>query len=208
MAIMVDKIDSEQQITDQSSMLNNQEVQRVQQAIDVVVDKFRKTPNIFLTEDDLRIHLCNQLLQHFGEESVTKDSDRSIPLHTEVRWYGRDGKLKLRSDIVLIDVGNLNVLHSFTMPSKGYGFDIPNAIIELKLRRPTGESNKEFSKKLGRDIRKIKKLRTAVCDATGHQDCETKFWFVIFDKKAEIEVSGAPGITVCYKYATKAIPPF
>jgi len=88
--------------------MNDREIRYVDDSIEAVVCKFQRAPNIFLTEDDLRAHLCSRLLEYFGTEQRTRDGDRSISLHTEVRWYGK-GDLKTRSDIVLVDVSNLDV---------------------------------------------------------------------------------------------------
>ena len=116
-------------------------------------EDFVSYPNKYLTEDDVRIHLCKLLLEKFGEIEATRDGDHSISLHTEVQWYGK-GTLKYRSDIVLIDVGTLHVKRFSQMPSKGYGFNIPKAIIELKLRRPNGDSDRVFRRSVENDLKK------------------------------------------------------
>jgi hypothetical protein len=137
--------------------MTDREIQHVTESIASVVSRFKSSPNIFLTEDDLRVHLCSELLQHFGRKEFTADGDCSISLHAEVRWYG-NGNLKTRSDVVLVDVSNLEVLNYNNLPSKGYGFNIPKAVIELKLRRPKGESNSAFMKKIECDCKKLGEL--------------------------------------------------
>lgn len=182
-------------------MLTLREIQIVENAISMVVDMFRRSPNVFLTEEDVRFHICHYLLPHFGRETGTADDDRSISLHSEVRWYGRDGNLALRSDVVLIDVSELRVLRYLTMPSKGYGFNIPKAIIEIKLRRPNGESNRAFRDRIAEDIRKMRKLQRAVCNATGSHNCTTRFWLIAFDKKSQLRIGRFPGLTFIYEHA-------
>ena len=158
--------------------------QHVNEAIEKTTLLFIDTPNVFLTEDDFRMHLCSNLLKDFGEIMRTGDQDYSIPLHTEVRWYG-NGKLKYRSDIVLIDVSTLDVLRSSKLPSKGYGFNIPKAIIELKLRRPNGASDNQFIKSIQHDINKLIQLKDVFYESQGQN--QTQFWVLFFDKKDHIK---------------------
>ena len=120
--------------------------QCITNCVDRLCTDFVNLPNRLLTEDDMRMHLGALLLKHFGTPQTTEDGDSSIPLHSEVRWYG-NGRLKYRSDLVVVDVCTLRVcrMGSLRLPSKGYVFNVPKAIIELKFRRPTGESDRAFS---------------------------------------------------------------
>lgn len=183
--------------------MTDQEILYIRSSIEAVVSRFRAAPNVFLTEDDLRVHLCSNLLQHFGTEQRTQDGDKSISLHTEVRWYG-EGNLKTRSDIVLVDVSNLDVLRHERMPSKGYGFNIPKAIIELKFRRPNGESDPQFVKKIQDDLSKLDLLRGIFHDAQGRD--QTEFWMVILDKKVRLPepVCAPDGIQVIYEFSSQS----
>ena len=182
--------------------MTDQEVRNVNTCIEAVVSKFQRTPNVFLTEDDLRIHLCSNLLEHFGTEQRTQDGDSSISLHAEVRWYGA-GDLRTRSDIVLADVSDLKVLHYNKMPSKGYAFNIPKGIIELKFRRPNGKSDTSFLKDIQGDLTKLNKLKQVFYDAQGGY--QTAFWMVILDKKSELQnISLADGIQVIYKFSSRS----
>ena len=183
--------------------MTNQEICNVRDSIRAVTSKFRRAPNVFLTEDDLRAHLCSNLLRYFGTEERTKDNDRSISLHTEVRWYGK-GDLKIRSDIVLVDVSNLDVLRHARMPSKGYGFNVPKGIIELKFRRPNGESQPSFLRKIQDDLAKLNKLKLIFHGAQGLD--RTKFWMLILDKKARLTepVCAPDGIEVSYEFSDQS----
>jgi hypothetical protein len=107
------------------------------------------------------MHLCSQLISEHGDLEDTSDGDKSIALHSEVRWYGDDGSIKYRSDIVLIDTGSLEVLDKpgLRLPSKGYAFNKAKCIIELKLRRPNGKSNSSFNKLIDGDFEKLKELK-------------------------------------------------
>jgi hypothetical protein len=169
-----------------------------------VIHAFHQTPNMFLTEEDLRVHLCRFLFDHFADKQRTLDEDVSIPLHTEVRWYG-DGKLKIRSDIVLVDVSNLKVLKHSKLPTKGFGFNIPKAIIELKFRRPNGVADSRFLKNIRVDLRKLEKLREVFLRAEGPSN--PKFWMVIFDKKSRMPAPPeAPyWINLAYEFSNQTV---
>ncbi len=175
----------------------------VYSSISEIRELFINYPNIFLTEEDLRFHLCNSLYQYFSAVETTEDGDKSIPLHTEVRWYG-NGDLKYRSDVVLVDVSNLRVLNYDQLPSKGYGFNIPKAIIELKLRRPNGKPNHSFLRSIQYDIRKLAQLKQIFYNAQGQH--QTDYWLIVFDKKSDMtdQIPTPDGITVVYKYNSEA----
>ncbi|WP_031598987.1 hypothetical protein [Ferrovum myxofaciens] len=146
-------------------------------------DDFVSHPNKLLTEDDMRMHLCVILLEHFGTAQITADGGSSIALHSEVRWYG-NGRLKYRSDIVVIDVSTLSVrdMRHMQLPSKGYGFNVPKAIIELKFRRPTKESNRAFLASIENDCSKLRAIKSELSPDSPQPAC----WVVAFDKKADV----------------------
>lgn len=177
----------------------------VKNSVDVLIKRFLRTPNVFLTEDDLRMQLCNLLLRYYGGIERTKDGDESISLHSEVRWYGEE-KLRLRSDIVIIDVSSLNVLHPNKLPSKSYKFNNPKVIIELKLRRSKGISNKAFRIKIKKDFKKLNQLKGIFDNVWG--EFQTEYWMIAFDKKERLECSFEvpAGIRFIYKYASKCAP--
>lgn len=180
--------------------MRENERQFVDDAIQGIVVEFERTPHIFLTEEDVRIHLCHKLLQNFGHLEETNDGDSSIALHSEVRWYG-DGDLKSRSDIVIVDVSTLNVVKHSKMPSKSYSFNIPKAIIEIKLRRPNGHNDANFISSINNDINKMEQLMPLFCDVGEHTT--TAFWLVVLDKKCCLNSipEGNDTLTVVYKYA-------
>lgn len=162
-------------------------------------------PNIFLTEDDLRMHLCSKLLRHFSSLETTEDNDRSIAIHSEVRWYG-DGDLHLRSDIVLVEVSTLNVVKYDKMPSKGYWFNFPNGIIELKLRRPIGMQNEVFRAAIDSDIGKLQRLRKVSKHDVPDRK-QTQFWMVVLDKSSNLGLglheSEKAWLNFTYKFASQ-----
>jgi len=154
---------------------------KIEQKIQILIDEFKRFPEKFLTEDDVRTYLYSLLLQDFGDIQSCLDSNKSIPIHCEVRWYGESGKLKLRSDIVIIDLSTLKTDYkSFSKcPTKGYGFNKPEAIIEVKLRRRVNESDRNFLERIDKDRRKLKKIREEI----GY---EFLTYIIIFDKKKNL----------------------
>jgi hypothetical protein len=150
---------------------------------------FSEYPNIFLTEDDVRCHLFNIMVNnysHLSETQKTKNGSFSIPVHSEVRWYGSSGKLKYRSDIVLLDPTNLRVKDQPgpRLPSKGYTFNGYYAIIETKLRRTKGYSDKKFLTTIKEDISKLKRIKEETEDYNKIK--EPIYCLVCLDKKNDL----------------------
>jgi hypothetical protein len=91
------------------------------------------------------------------------------------------------------------------MPSKGYGFNIPKGIIELKFRRPNGESEPTFLRNIQYDLIKLSELKRVFHDAQRRN--QTAFWMVILDKKSELEtIPVTDGIRVIYKFSNCSHP--
>jgi len=168
-------------MTEKSSNSEKSEEQiHVDEAVETLISEFKRCPDKYLTEEDLRAFLYHLLLEHFGEEHDSEDSSKSIPLHCEVRWYGRDASLNMRSDIVIFDVSSLRTKNTgtFRLPSKGYAFNKPLVVIELKLRRAgnSSNSNNRFMQEIENDRNRITQLRGALkSDFISH--------ILIFDKK-------------------------
>ncbi|PIZ74520.1 hypothetical protein COY07_00515 [Candidatus Peregrinibacteria bacterium CG_4_10_14_0_2_um_filter_43_11] len=155
----------------------------IEQIILGLTADFRRYPDKYLTESDVKCALVNRLMRstEYGSLQNTEYGSKSIPVHSEVRWYGASGRLKWRSDIVILDVSDLRVKDGILkLPSKGFGFNYPKAIIEIKLRRPNGESDNVFRVKIEKDISKLAEIRSEV---TGNYFCA----LVAFDKKGSIE---------------------
>lgn len=156
--------------------------QKVEQKISILIDEFRRTPEKFLTEEDIRAYLYHLLLVDFNGLEQTEDRQQSIPIHCEVRWYGQSGTLKYRSDIVILDTSSLKVSdENFKLPSKGYGFNKPLIIIETKLRRRVGNGDNIFLTKIQLDRDKLSELRSEV-------DGDFESYLIIFDKKNNLNL--------------------
>jgi len=148
-----------------------------------IAQDFKQYPDKYLTENDVRSFLVAKLLKHpeFSEPQKTGDCSISIPVHTEVRWYGNSGKLRWRSDIVVIDVASLRTKEGFfSIPSKGYAFNKPLAIIEVKLRRKNGGSDNDFIKRIKSDFEKLKEIKNEV-------DGDYLCILIALDKKSNIK---------------------
>lgn len=164
-----------------------QRVQFINQTVQKLTDAFKRQPGIFLTEEDMRCHLFALLLQRpeFARLSKTKDGQFSIPLHAQVRWYGKSKDLRLLSDLVLIDVKDLRVdkYGRLSLPSKGYGFNNFYAIFELKLRRPKGQSNNRWIDDIKKDLDKLKKIKKSVINKYS-----ALLLLIAFDKKQDVSL--------------------
>jgi hypothetical protein len=164
----------------------NQVKLKVEARIDSLINSFKENPELFLTEQDVVAYLYKLLLEDFGSFQETADNPprQSIPLHCEVRWYGghRRRPLRYRSDLVILNVPSLITENtdSFRLPSKGYGFDKFQVIIEVKLRRKTRRSNSKWMDLIRKDRRKISRLRRSLTGAN------FLVYLIIFDKKSDI----------------------
>jgi len=67
--------------------MNNTE-ELIQEALNKLKTDFFSYPDKYLTEEDVRVHLCYYLLENFGEIKKTADGGQSIALHSEMRWWG------------------------------------------------------------------------------------------------------------------------
>lgn len=160
----------------------NKTEDKIEIAINKIMGDFEEYPDRYLTESDVRCVLVNELMSipELNRIQDTRDNSESIPLHTEVRWYGQSGKLRWRSDIVIIDVNTLKVKNDvFKLPSKGFSFNNPIAIIEIKFRRRNGKANSAFILDIKRDVDKLKGIKREI---PGTYFCG----LVIFDKKEDI----------------------
>lgn len=153
------------------------------------LELYKKYPNIFLTEEDVRCFLYSQFLREIpllSKIKPTYDNSSSISLHTEIRWYGIDGKLKKRSDIVFIDPNSIKTRNqgNIKIHSKGFSFSDYYAIIEIKIRRINGTSDKEYLKLISKDIEKLKDLVIEGARFNNFQN--PNYYLICLDKKNDI----------------------
>ncbi len=134
----------------------------IEQSINDLVQNFNEFPDIYLTEEDVRAHLFLFILNRSNLCRIlfnTYDGTKSIPLHSEIRWYGKSSKLKYRSDIVILDPRTMITKKGFSLPSKGFGFNYFYAIIEIKLRRINGKSDNKFREEIVKEVEKLRRIR-------------------------------------------------
>jgi len=164
---------------------------------------FKSHPGVFLTEDDVRNHLSHLLFPFFNKVITSKDGKTSMPLHSEVRWYGKEQDRHERSDLVLIDVKDLRVdsYGRFLLPSKGYGFNNFYAAIEIKLRRGKySPNNNRWLSMLENDVEKLKFLENGV-----QNKYNPLLYLIALDKKEDISnelkrTTNSGVVKVFYKY--------
>jgi len=178
----------------------------IREAIDDLIEDFELYPDKYLTEDDVRCFLVQNLMkyQEFSQLQNTFDDSQSISLHTEVRWYGREGDLNLRSDIVFIDVESLRVNEGkFKLPSKQYAFYNQFAIIEIKLRRYKRVSDNKFVNEINKDFEKLDKINKKVSG-------DYSSYLIALDKRNYIEeiqskIENPYGFDFFYKFSNHTI---
>ena len=189
--------------------MSEQILNQINIVLNILKESFSKNPDIFLTEEDLRCHLFMLLNQKLNINKLifnTVDQSKSIPTHTEIRWYGDSGKLKYRSDIVILDPKTLRTTDKrMKLPSKGYGFNSFWAIIELKLRRINGKSDNQFLKEIKSEFNKLREIKKETEYNNKHQ---AEYYLLCFDKKKDIgnrinyfnEINETQGINFHYVF--------
>jgi hypothetical protein len=134
--------------------------------------EFQANKGIILTEFDLQCLLFRKLYDLFPHDKNTYDSCiKGSPLHTEIKFYDENGKLKYRPDITIIDPQNYSIIHSITdrilikngtfyykdTPSKGFEFCGDAIVIELKFCHAKNGITKIDS--FEKDWEKIKRIK-------------------------------------------------
>jgi len=181
----------------------------VAKAIEGVGKIFEKNPDIFLTESDIKSHLFAKLLRikHASKLAKTEDGEHSIPLHSEIRWLGRNGNLRFYSDIVLIDASKLRTkdTEDFPLASKAYGVGRFSFVVEIKLRRRKGADDNAFLKSIEDDIDKFRVINNEVSrDFTGY--------LIVFDKLRNVrdkilQLNRDRNIVIRYYFPKTNVPP-
>ncbi|MFA5888221.1 MAG: hypothetical protein WC852_05935 [Candidatus Nanoarchaeia archaeon] len=155
--------------------------EKITNRITELITAFEQNPDIFLTERDIVCYLYHLLLQDFEDYEDTENGTKSIALHTEVRFYGESGNLRLLSDLAIMDVSTLNTDRNIKLPSKGYGVDKISALIEVKLRRKARKSNAKFVKEINKDRQKVMNIRNNIRD-------EFYSYIIAFDRESNLHL--------------------
>lgn len=177
----------------------------VTKGIEKIYDDFLRYPHVFLTEEDVRCNLYREILtadnsaknKYLLKLYKSEDNLLSTMLHSEVRWIGQSQKLRYRSDLVVSEPRSMILKTSdlVKLPTKGYGFNNFYSIIEIKLRRITGKSNKSFLKNVENDLNRIIEIHD---DTMANHDHYPKYFFICIDKKSNISESIRP-LFITYK---------
>lgn len=121
---------------------------------------FQRCAGLILTENDLQCLLHSRLSAAFPVEPSHDAGHLASPVHSEVSWFDRSNRLKIKPDISLFEPRNLRLFDGFGMslPSKGF-HGVGSAIIfELKFfRSHRGPSDKELEA-VWDDLEKIQAL--------------------------------------------------
>jgi hypothetical protein len=91
----------------------------IEQAIDRLAIAYRRTPGLFLTEEDLRSGLIRRLqrLRGLGTPLPSQDRPiRAVPVHAQLPWYDEDWKLTIFPDITIFEPEHLSILHGYDSP--------------------------------------------------------------------------------------------
>src|SRR3989338_1139987 len=95
----------------------------IDSSIENLKRNFKEHPGIFLSESDMKCHLFRSLSEYdeiFNPKKSRHDDRFSVDLHTEIRWYGQSKKLRLLSDLVVLDAEDLRTteVEGLKLPSK------------------------------------------------------------------------------------------
>jgi|TARA_B100001971_G_C18188204_1_gene536943 hypothetical protein len=132
-------------------------VDKIYKVILQLVIDLRRYPDIFMTEGDLHSHLFSKLLEipELHQRQRTENGSVSIPIHSEISFFGRNRRLENRVDIAIFDVTQLET--QVRDSGKGFLFGDSQFGIEIKLNRNGGK--KQVLKGINHDMIKIGRLK-------------------------------------------------
>ena len=150
--------------------------ERVEDCILRIINTFRRNPELFLTESDLKCRLFMELNNDplFLQEEVTKDGEkRTNYVHSESSYFVFGKLNRKRVDVTVVKPANYDFENEEVVYRKGYYFSEPSIGIELKLNKNKSKNRmqKELKTVLD-DLRKLKRSRP-----------ESSFYVLLLDKK-------------------------
>jgi len=150
--------------------------EKVEKCILKVIKDFKRNPELFLSESDLKCRLFMELNKDgdFSREEKTGDGKRQTNyVHSEISYF-LFGKLnKRRVDICIVKPSNFDFDNKPIVERKGCSFMEPSIGIELKLNK--NETKSTVIKKLKDVLESIKLLKNTRPDS--------KFYVMQLDKK-------------------------
>ena len=149
---------------------------RVKDCIKKTVNRFKRNPELFLTESDLKCRLFMELNNDpvFSQEEVTADGEKKTNyVHSESSYFVFGELNRKRVDITVVKPSNYDFKNEEVVVRKGYSFAEPSIGIELKLNKNKSKNRveKELRAVLD-DLKELKRSRP-----------RSSFYVLLLDKK-------------------------
>lgn len=133
----------------------------VLEAIDKVINDFKRNKNLFLTEGDLECRLFKELQEKFPKEEQTGDRENITSyVHSQIRYFEKERLNKNRVDIVVVPLENFDFSDNKIVFRKGYAFNEPSVAIEVKLNKRL-KSKSALRRIWKTDLEKLNRLQTS-----------------------------------------------
>ena len=150
--------------------------ERVENSIRGIIKEFRRNPELFLTESDLKCRLFMELNNDpvFSREESTGDGQKKTNyVHSESSYFVFGKLNKKRVDVTVVKPSNYDFEKEKVVIRKGYSFAEPSVGIELKLNKVKGKNalRGDLEKVLD-DLRQLKSTRP-----------ESSFCLLLLDRK-------------------------
>lgn len=150
--------------------------ERVEDSILRIINTFKRNPELFLTESDLKCRLFMELNNDplFSQEEVTRDGEKKTNyVHSESSYFVFGKLNKKRVDVTVVKPHNYDFENEEVVYRKGYFFAEPSIGIELKLNKNKSKNRMEKElKAVLDDLKLLKSTRP-----------ESSFYVLLLDKK-------------------------
>ncbi|MGO8762687.1 MAG: hypothetical protein ACLP2P_01645 [Desulfobaccales bacterium] len=137
-----------------------------------ISDEYQKNQGLILSEADLKCHIFRKIYDLIPNHNmITHDPEiTGSPLHSEIRFYDEDGKLRLVPDITILDPAGMSIKHGMSIrikgkhlaygkiPSCGFEFTGRLIVIEIKFEKSRKGISKATVQKIRDDLEKIARL--------------------------------------------------
>ena len=137
-----------------------------------ISDEYQKNQGLILSEADLKCHIFRKIYDLITNHNmITHDPGiTASPLHSEIRFYDEDGKLRLVPDITILDPAGMSIKHGMSIrfkgkqlsygkiPSCGFEFTGKVIVIEIKFEKSRNGISKATVQKIRDDLDKIARL--------------------------------------------------
>lgn len=138
----------------------------IEEKISEIEQDYIKTKGLILTEDDLKCLLYKKLQDIKEISKNRKTVNKQIlanAIHTEVSWFDKNRKLRIKPDITILEPEKLDILNKqgnkLVLPSKEFQFSGNSILFELKfIRHKEGLTRKDFDEQIMKDFNKIMNL--------------------------------------------------